>query len=244
MTADNLSAAGTQAARCLSELAPPDSTAAVWDWSVSILCEAPSHGSPWCELSVKHDFDCKNGIQHSRRLCAVAVRILNLESKAVKDRPQPAKHGRSRPIFRGILVCAHSITAMAHYCDVVGIDLGTTRSSIAVWDGTQVSMPISAHMTIYSAPLSVPWKRKALAAIGASMLQQRQGVQGLSENVLFPGACNRQREWRQHHPLMGLLHRCQHQKGRQGDFQYHFIELGPYSFAYRRASRLASSDRI
>ena len=128
-----------------------------------------------------HDFDCKNGIQHSRRLCAVAVRILNLESKAVKDRPQPAKHGRSRPIFRGILVCAHSITAMAHYCDVVGIDLGTTRSSIAVWDGTQVSMPISAHMTIYSAPLSVPWKRKALAAIGASMLQQRQGVQGLSE---------------------------------------------------------------
>jgi len=27
---------------------------------------------------------------------------------------------------------------MAHYCDTVGIDLGTTRSCIAVWDGTQV----------------------------------------------------------------------------------------------------------
>ena len=36
---------------------------------------------------------------------------------------------------------------MAHYSDTVGIDLGTTRSCIAVWDGTQVSnpRPVSRH---------------------------------------------------------------------------------------------------
>ena len=45
---------------------------------------------------------------------------------------------------------------MAHYCDVVGIDLGTTRSSVAVWDGTQVLFLLVLHPPPWAVPSRFP----------------------------------------------------------------------------------------
>ena len=88
---------------------------------------------------------------------------------------------------------------MAHYCDTVGIDLGTTRSCVAVWDGTQVASQMEKQYTFFF------FRRCSSQAPIFKFVRWWSKFEICFLITLDPGTCHRKWKWRQYNSFLGVL---------------------------------------